>query len=139
MHRGRLTQTDVFRDRCPERGRWSEDTAGEGKVEPRIRDLPARTGRQEACHLVRGPERRSDTDRCVAPTRHVSRGPDPAETGFAPCATDIRNWKTNYNKSAGCTDSEINAFKAQLNPEEGSGHHRLVDVWRERNPELEGH
>ncbi|TKA56160.1 hypothetical protein B0A53_01450 [Rhodotorula sp. CCFEE 5036] len=52
---------------------------------------------------------------------------------------DIRNWKTNYNKSAGCTDSEINAFKAQLNPEEGAGHQRLVDVWRERNPELEGH
>lgn len=52
---------------------------------------------------------------------------------------DIRNWKTNYNKSAGCTDSEINAFKAQLNPEEGSDHQHLVDVWRERNPELEGH
>ncbi|POY70610.1 putative DNA-(apurinic or apyrimidinic site) lyase [Rhodotorula taiwanensis] len=52
---------------------------------------------------------------------------------------DIRNWKTNYNKSAGCTDSEIDAFKAQLNPEEGSGHQRLVDVWRERNGDKEGH
>ncbi|BGP53732.1 hypothetical protein JCM8202v2_001302 [Rhodotorula sphaerocarpa] len=52
---------------------------------------------------------------------------------------DIRNWKTNHNKSAGCTDSEIDAFHAQLNPDEKSGHKRLVDVWRERNPELEGH
>ncbi|GJN88556.1 hypothetical protein Rhopal_001522-T1 [Rhodotorula paludigena] len=56
-----------------------------------------------------------------------------------PTPLDIRNWKTNYNKSPGCTDAEIDGFKAQLNPPEGSSHQRLVDVWRERNPELEGH
>jgi AP endonuclease-1 len=44
--------------------------------------------------------------------------------------TDVRNWKTNYNKSAGCTQTEIDGFNKQLNPEEGSGHKKLVDVWR---------
>ncbi|KAL7342443.1 DNA-Apurinic or apyrimidinic site lyase [Rhodotorula toruloides] len=61
------------------------------------------------------------------------------DLNVVPTPTDIRNWKTNYNKSAGCTDAEINGFKAQLNPEEGSGHKRLVDVWREKHPDLEGH
>ncbi|GAA5848667.1 hypothetical protein JCM8547_004590 [Rhodosporidiobolus lusitaniae] len=52
---------------------------------------------------------------------------------------DIRNWKTNYNKSAGCTDDEIAGFNSQLNPPEDSGHEKLVDVWRHQNPEQEGH
>ncbi|GAA5830345.1 hypothetical protein JCM11251_001317 [Rhodosporidiobolus azoricus] len=52
---------------------------------------------------------------------------------------DIRNWKTNYNKSAGCTDDEINGFNSQLNPSEDSGHEKLVDVWRQLNPDKEGH
>ena len=110
-------------------------------MEPRIRDLPARTRRQEACHLVRGPERCGGTDRCVLLSRHSHLSRPETDCGGKVCRdpADIRNWKTNYNKSAGCTDSEINAFKAQLNPEEGAGHQRLVDVWRERNPELEGH
>lgn len=42
----------------------------------------------------------------------------------------MRNWKTNYNKTAGCTQAEIDGFNKQLNPEEGSGHKKLVDVWR---------
>lgn len=42
----------------------------------------------------------------------------------------MRNWKTNYNKTAGCTQSEIDGFNKQLNPEEGSGHGKIVDVWR---------
>ncbi|GAA5851294.1 hypothetical protein JCM9279_001095 [Rhodotorula babjevae] len=50
---------------------------------------------------------------------------------------DIRNWKTNHNKSAGVTDVEIEGFRRQLNPDEGSGHARLVDVWRERHQDLE--
>lgn len=56
-----------------------------------------------------------------------------------PPSPDIRNWKTNYNVSAGCTDSEINAFDAQLNPPTDSGHKKLVDVWRHLHPDLEGH
>ncbi|KAK4053006.1 hypothetical protein OIV83_001739, partial [Microbotryomycetes sp. JL201] len=56
-----------------------------------------------------------------------------------PTELDIRNWKTNYNKSPGVTQKEIDAFKAQLNPKEDTGHAKLVDVWRHMNPELEGH
>ncbi|KAK4058771.1 hypothetical protein OIO90_000217 [Microbotryomycetes sp. JL221] len=56
-----------------------------------------------------------------------------------PSEIDIRNWKTNHNKSPGVTDTEIDAFNAQLNPAEDSGHKKLVDVWRHLNPELEGH
>ena len=47
-------------------------------------------------------------------------------------AADVRNWKTNYNKSAGCTQIEIDGFNSQLNPEEGSGYEKLVDVWRRK-------
>jgi hypothetical protein len=43
---------------------------------------------------------------------------------------DVRNWKTNYNKTAGCTQIEIDGFNSQLNPGEGSGHKKLIDVWR---------
>lgn len=46
---------------------------------------------------------------------------------------------SNHNKTAGCTDAEIEGFHAQLSPPEGSEHARMVDVWRERNPDLEGH
>ncbi|GAA5905397.1 hypothetical protein JCM5296_003706 [Sporobolomyces johnsonii] len=54
-----------------------------------------------------------------------------------PTEKDIRNWKTNYNKSPGCTDTEIDGFAAQLNPPEDSGHKKLVDVWRHQNPDDE--
>ncbi|KAK4703192.1 hypothetical protein P7C70_g3019, partial [Phenoliferia sp. Uapishka_3] len=57
------------------------------------------------------------------------------DLNVVPTENDIRNWKTNYNKSAGCTDSEINAFNAQLNPPADSGHEKLVDVWRNAHPE----
>lgn len=56
-----------------------------------------------------------------------------------PTDKDIRNWKTNYNKSAGCTQIEIDGLMRQMNPPEGSGHERLVDAWRELHPDLEGH
>lgn len=46
------------------------------------------------------------------------------DLNVVPSPLDIRNWKTNYNKSAGCTDAEIEGFKRQLNPEEGTGHGR---------------
>ena len=39
----------------------------------------------------------------------------------ATCTTDIRNWKTNYNKSAGCTDAEIQGLESQMNPSPESG------------------
>ncbi|KAL8293095.1 hypothetical protein RQP46_000789 [Phenoliferia psychrophenolica] len=61
------------------------------------------------------------------------------DLNVVPTERDIRNWKTNYNKTAGCTDSEINAFNAQLNPPVDSGHKKLVDVWRHLHPDLEGH
>ncbi|KAM0792388.1 hypothetical protein ACM66B_005068 [Microbotryomycetes sp. NB124-2] len=56
-----------------------------------------------------------------------------------PTELDIRNWKTNYNKSAGVTQQEIDGFNSQLNPDDKSGHGKLVDVWRHLNPELQGH
>ncbi|GAA5903786.1 exodeoxyribonuclease III [Sporobolomyces salmoneus] len=52
-----------------------------------------------------------------------------------PTELDIRNWKTNYNKSAGVTDTEINGFKSQL----AGGQGGFVDVWREKNEGLIGH
>lgn len=67
---------------------------------------------------------------------------------MVPGQKDIRNWKTNYNKSAGCTDTEIDGFHRQLRlaSEEGDEEgqekkkDKLVDVWRERKgEELEGH
>jgi len=45
---------------------------------------------------------------------------------------DVRNWKTNYNKTAGCTQIEIDGFNSQLNPKQGSGHNKLIDVWRRK-------
>ncbi|GAA6008936.1 hypothetical protein JCM10207_004033 [Rhodosporidiobolus poonsookiae] len=61
------------------------------------------------------------------------------DLNVVPTDKDIRNWKTNYNKSAGCTDDEINGFNAQLNPSDESGHKKLVDVWRHLNPDEEGY
>ncbi|GAA6027049.1 hypothetical protein JCM8097_006070 [Rhodosporidiobolus ruineniae] len=52
---------------------------------------------------------------------------------------DIRNWKTNHNKSAGAHDDEIEGLNSQLMPAEESGHEKLVDVWRHLNPDKEGH
>lgn len=48
---------------------------------------------------------------------------------------DITNWKTNYNKSAGCSKQEHDGIKSQLEPSPESGHSPLIDVWRARNPE----
>lgn len=47
---------------------------------------------------------------------------------------DIRHWKTNQ-KSAGCTPTERAGFESQLNPTDDA-HKPLVDVWRQRNPEV---
>ncbi|SCV67001.1 BQ2448_5647 [Microbotryum intermedium] len=55
------------------------------------------------------------------------------DLNVVPGPDDVRNWKTNHNKSAGCTDEEIHAFERQLNGgEEGKGG-KLVDVWRRMN------
>ncbi|GAA5858079.1 hypothetical protein JCM5353_005011, partial [Sporobolomyces roseus] len=70
------------------------------------------------------------------------------DINVVPGQKDIRNWKTNYNKSAGCTDTEIDGFHRQLRlaSEEGDEEgqekkkYKLVDVWRERKgQDLEGH
>ncbi|GAA5968311.1 hypothetical protein JCM11641_003807 [Rhodosporidiobolus odoratus] len=61
------------------------------------------------------------------------------DLNVVPTEKDIRNWKTNYNKSAGCTDAEIDGFHGQLNPASGSEHKPLVDVWRHLHPDTEGH
>ncbi|GAA5878406.1 hypothetical protein JCM16303_002762 [Sporobolomyces ruberrimus] len=66
------------------------------------------------------------------------------DLNVVPTDLDIRNWKTNYNKSAGVTDTEIDGFKSQLagpEKEEGKegGAGKMIDVWRERNKELIGH
>lgn len=47
--------------------RWerAEDFAGEGEVEPGVRDLLARTRCEEASHLVRRPQRCPDAHRCA--------------------------------------------------------------------------
>ncbi|KAI9604787.1 hypothetical protein H4Q26_002757 [Puccinia striiformis f. sp. tritici PST-130] len=52
---------------------------------------------------------------------------------------DIRNATSNWNKTAGYTQEETDGLNSQLNPSEDSGHEKLVDVWRELNPDLEGH
>ncbi len=52
------------------------------------------------------------------------------DVNVVPTEADVRNWKTNYNKSPGCTQTEIDGFNSQLNPAEDSGHKKLVDVWR---------
>lgn len=59
---------------------------------------------------------------------------------MVPTELDIRNWKTNYNKSAGVTDTEINGFNSQLQgprDRDGNGEEEkqkgFVDVWREKN------
>ncbi|PLW08607.1 hypothetical protein PCANC_11121 [Puccinia coronata f. sp. avenae] len=52
---------------------------------------------------------------------------------------DIRNATSNWNKTAGYTQQECDGLNSQLNPPEDSGHEKLVDVWRELNPDLEGH
>lgn len=41
--------------------------------------------------------------------------------------------------NSGYTQQECEAFETQLNPPEGSEHKKLVDIWRQRNPELLGH
>jgi len=55
------------------------------------------------------------------------------DLNVVPTELDIRNWKTNYNKSAGVTDTEINGFKSQL----ADG--KFVDVWRDKNEGVVGH
>ncbi|KAG0149079.1 hypothetical protein CROQUDRAFT_654176 [Cronartium quercuum f. sp. fusiforme G11] len=52
---------------------------------------------------------------------------------------DLRNAATSWNKIAGYTKDECEALDRQLNPDEGSGHGKLVDAWRVTRPDLEGH
>ncbi|GAA6020084.1 hypothetical protein JCM11491_006389 [Sporobolomyces phaffii] len=71
------------------------------------------------------------------------------DVNVVPTELDIRNWKTNHNKSAGVTDSEIGAFHRQLagppagnSDEDGAKEdkgRKFVDVWRERNAGVVGH
>jgi AP endonuclease-1 len=59
-----------------------------------------------------------------------------------PTELDIRNWKTNYNKSAGVTDTEIEGFNKQLagrRDSDEAGKNKFVDVWRKKNEGLVGH
>ena len=56
----------------------------------------------------------------------------------APAEADLRNAKTNLNKTPGYTTDECEAFAATLNPSEDSGHGKLIDVWRHRNPDRVG-
>jgi AP endonuclease 1 len=56
-----------------------------------------------------------------------------------PTEADVRNWKTNYNKTAGCTQKEIDGFEAQLNPSAESGHKPLKDAWRQLHPDAVGY
>ncbi|KAA1072835.1 hypothetical protein PGTUg99_017634 [Puccinia graminis f. sp. tritici] len=51
----------------------------------------------------------------------------------------IRNAASNWNKIAGYTQEECDGLNSQLSPPQDSGHEKLVDVWRELNPDLEGH
>ncbi|KDE06685.1 hypothetical protein MVLG_03031 [Microbotryum lychnidis-dioicae p1A1 Lamole] len=60
------------------------------------------------------------------------------DLNVVPAPEDIRNWKTNHNKSAGCTDEEIHAFERQLRGGEGGKGGRLVDVWRQKHPDKVG-
>ncbi|KDQ17974.1 hypothetical protein BOTBODRAFT_104889 [Botryobasidium botryosum FD-172 SS1] len=59
----------------------------------------------------------------------------------APTSKDIRNAKTNWNKTAGFTESECSAFARILNPTPASPpaptYERLVDTWREMHPDDE--
>lgn len=87
-----------------------------------FRDVPPRAGRQEACCLVGRSQRGSYRGWCVPLLRPPVHEAD--------ASTDVRNWSTNYNKTAGCTEKEITAFDAQLNPPPESGHKKLVDAWR---------
>jgi AP endonuclease-1 len=44
---------------------------------------------------------------------------------------DISDAEKGWNKLPGWTRQEVDGFNAQLNPEEGSGHGKLKDAWRE--------
>ncbi|CAH7671215.1 Endonuclease/exonuclease/phosphatase [Phakopsora pachyrhizi] len=54
---------------------------------------------------------------------------------------DLRNPESNYNKSAGYTQDEIDGLMRQLNPEpdQSDEQKRLIDVWRHLNPDAEGY
>lgn len=52
---------------------------------------------------------------------------------------DIRNGPSNWNKAAGYTQVECDGLNSQLNPTEESGHEKMIDVWRQLNPDVEGH
>lgn len=60
------------------------------------------------------------------------------DQNVVPTEQDIRNWKTNYNKSAGVTQIEIDAYNRQLNPPAESGHGKLTDAWRKLHPDTVG-
>jgi AP endonuclease-1 len=68
------------------------------------------------------------------PSLHTHFGPHSITLQYV----DIKNDKANWNKSAGYTEIEVNAFKRTLAPSPSiSGSQRLVDVWRERHPDDE--
>ncbi|KZT37967.1 hypothetical protein SISSUDRAFT_1062351 [Sistotremastrum suecicum HHB10207 ss-3] len=62
------------------------------------------------------------------------------DLNVAPTELDLANPKRNWNKTPGYTESETSAFKRILNPEtseaDGPQPGKLVDVWRQRNPDL---
>lgn len=49
--------------------------------------------------------------------------------------TDLRKPKENWNKTPGYSKDEQDGLAAQLNPTGESGHKKLVEVWRLRNPD----
>lgn len=51
--------------------------------------------------------------------------------------TDIRNDKSNWNKTAGYTAIECEGFERILNPSppDSETHEKLIDLWREMHPE----
>ncbi|ORY59440.1 Endonuclease/exonuclease/phosphatase [Leucosporidium creatinivorum] len=61
------------------------------------------------------------------------------DLNVVPTETDVRNWKTNYNKTAGATQQEIDGFEKQLNPSAESGHKPLKDAWRQLHPDAVGY
>lgn len=55
------------------------------------------------------------------------------DLNVAPTELDLANPKTNWNKTPGYTEDETKAFKDILI---GDEEHKMIDVWRHRNPEL---
>ncbi|KAG6867030.1 hypothetical protein C0991_003947 [Blastosporella zonata] len=56
------------------------------------------------------------------------------DLNVAPTEMDLRNAKSNWNKTAGYTEVETTAFKNILNSEEAS--EKFVDIWRQLHPDV---